>query len=135
MTSSYLNKYDIITAHRDVGTIHVRRNFALHVFPFSSLFCRILSSNIVHLNSFFTKMLKMCTSLSVKFAFCLNTAYTGPDLRGKLRNTIAFTDSQTENKPVKASPTIPPGPDCIICRFFSVCKLSDCYHLSIALFQ
>ena len=59
MTSSYLNKYDIITAHSDVGTIHVRRNFALHVFP--SLFCRILSSNIVHLNSLFTKMIKMCT--------------------------------------------------------------------------
>ena len=110
MTSRYLNKYDIITAHRDVGTLHVRRNFALHVFPFSSLFCCILSSNIVPLNSLFTKMIKMCTCLSVNFAFSLCTAYKDPDLRGKSRNTIAFADSQTESKHVKASPTIRPGP-------------------------
>ena len=39
--------------------------------------------------------------LSVKFVFFLTIAYEGPHIRGNLRNTIAFTDSQTENKPVK----------------------------------
>ena len=39
--------------------------------------------------------------LSVKFVFSLTIAYEGPDLRGNLRNTIAFADSQTENKPLK----------------------------------
>ena len=39
--------------------------------------------------------------LSVKFVFSLTIAYEGPDLRGNLRNTIVFEDSQTENKPVK----------------------------------
>ena len=39
--------------------------------------------------------------LSVKFVFALSIAYEGPDIRGNLRCTIAFTDSQTENKPVK----------------------------------
>ena len=39
--------------------------------------------------------------LSVKFVFSLTIAYEGPDIRGNLRNTIAFEDSQTENKPVK----------------------------------
>ena len=33
--------------------------------------------------------------------FYLTIAYEGPDLRGNSRNTIAFEDSQTENKPVK----------------------------------
>ena len=33
--------------------------------------------------------------------FYLTIAYEGPDLRGNSRNTIAFADSQTENKPVK----------------------------------
>ena len=37
--------------------------------------------------------------LSVKFVFSLTIAYEGPDIRGNLRNTIAFADSQTENKP------------------------------------
>ena len=46
-------------------------------------------------------MLKTCTCPSVKFVFSLTIAYEGPDLRGNLRNTIAFADSQTENKPVK----------------------------------
>ena len=46
-------------------------------------------------------MLKTCTYLSVKFVFFLTIAYEGQDLRGNLRNTIAFADSQTENKPVK----------------------------------
>ena len=46
-------------------------------------------------------MLKTCTCLSVKFVFSLNIAYEGPDLRENLRNTIAFADSQTGNKPVK----------------------------------
>ena len=39
--------------------------------------------------------------LSVKFVFSLTIAYEGPELRGNLRNTIAFADSQTENKPLK----------------------------------
>ena len=39
--------------------------------------------------------------LSVKFVFSVTIAYEGPDIRGNLRNTIAFADSQTENKPVK----------------------------------
>ena len=64
-----------------------------------------------------------------------NIACKSPDLRENLQSTITFADSKTENKPVKASTTIPPGPDCIICRFLSVCKLSDSYHLSTALFQ
>ena len=38
--------------------------------------------------------------LSVKFVFSLTIVYEGPDLRGNLRNTIAFADSQTGNKPV-----------------------------------
>ena len=33
--------------------------------------------------------------------FSLTIAYERPDLRGNLRNTIAFEDSQRENKPVK----------------------------------
>ena len=41
--------------------------------------------------------------MSVKFVFSVTIAYEGPDLRGNLRNTIAFADSQTENKPVKES--------------------------------
>ena len=43
-------------------------------------------------------MFKTCTCLSVKF---VTIAYDGPHLRGNLKNTIAFADSQTENKPVK----------------------------------
>ena len=41
--------------------------------------------------------------VSVKFVFSLTIAYEGPDIfiRGNFRNTIAFEDSQTENKPVK----------------------------------
>ena len=70
-------------------------------------------------------MLKTSTCLSVKFVFFLNIAYEGPDLRENLRNTIAFADSQTENKLVKACIAFPPGPDCIICKFLFVCKLSD----------
>ena len=46
-------------------------------------------------------MLKTCTCVSVKLVFPLTIAYEGPDIRGNLRNTIAFEDSQTENKPVK----------------------------------
>ena len=46
-------------------------------------------------------MLKTCTFLSVKFVFSLTIACQGPDLRGNFRNTIAFADSQTENKPVE----------------------------------
>ena len=42
----------------------------------------------------------MC--LSVKFAVSLDIASKGPDLRGNLQNTIAFADSQTEKKTVKA---------------------------------
>ena len=34
-----------------------------------------------------------------KIRLFLNIAYEGPDLRGNLRNTIVFADS--ENKPVK----------------------------------
>ena len=62
-------------------------------------------------------MFKTCTSLSVKFAYSSNTAYKGADFRGNLQNAIAFVDSQTENKPVKASTTISLGPDSFICRF------------------
>ena len=80
-------------------------------------------------------MFKTCTCLSVKFAYSSNTAYKGADLRGNLQNAIAFVDSQTENKPVKALTTISLGPDSFICRFLSFCKLIDCYHLFIALFQ
>ena len=80
-------------------------------------------------------MLKTFTCLSVKFAFSLILLYKCPDLRENLQSTITFADSKTENKPVKVSTTIPPRPDCIICRFLSVCKLSDSYHLSTALFQ
>ena len=46
-------------------------------------------------------MLKTCTCLFVKSVFSLTIAYESPDLRGNLRNTIVFADSQTENKPVK----------------------------------
>ena len=38
---------------------------------------------------------------SLGYLWFLTIAYEGPDLRGNLRNTIAFADSQTENKPVK----------------------------------
>ena len=48
-------------------------------------------------------MLKTCPCLSAKFVFSFTIAYEGPDLRGNSRNTIAFADSQTENKPVKES--------------------------------
>ena len=48
-------------------------------------------------------MLKTCTCLSVNFVFSFTIVYEGPDLRGNLRNTIAFAYSQTENKPVKES--------------------------------
>ena len=82
-------------------------------------------------------MFKTCTFLSVKFAYSSNTACKSPDLRGNFQNAIAFVDSQTENKPVKAFTTISPGPVSIsfIYRFLSVCKLIDCYHFSTALFQ
>ena len=46
-------------------------------------------------------MLKTCTCLFVKSVFSLTIAYEGPDLRGHLRNTVAFADSQIENKTVK----------------------------------
>ena len=73
----------------------------LAFFPFPLLFCSFLSSKQYNWIVSFTKMLKTCTCLSVKFVFSLTIAYEGPDLRGNLRNTIAFADSQTENKPVK----------------------------------
>ena len=74
--------------------------------------------------SLFTKMLKTCTCLSVKFAFSLNIAYKCPYLRENLQSTITFTDSKTVNKPVKASTTIPPGSDCISCIFFPLANLA-----------
>ena len=69
-------------------------------------------------------MLKTCTCLSVKFAFSLNIAYKGPYLRENLQSTITFADSKTVNKPVTASTTIPPGPDCISCIFFPLANLA-----------
>ena len=77
----------------------------LAFFPLSLAVLQFSLVKTVQLNSFFffffTKMLKTCTCPSVKFVFSLTIAYEGPDLRGNLRNTIAFADSQTENKPVK----------------------------------
>ena len=53
-----------------------------------------------------------------------NIAFKGPDLRENLQSTITFADSKTENKPVKASTTIPPGPDCISCIFFPLANVA-----------
>ena len=73
----------------------------LAFFPLSLAVLQFSLVKTVQLNSFFfTKMLKTCTCLSVKFVFSFTIAYEGPDLRGNLRNTIAFADSQTGNKPV-----------------------------------
>ena len=104
-------------AHRD-NTCAAKLCFVL--FPFSSLFYRFLSSNTVQLDSLFTKMLKTCTCLSV----CKIRLFPGPDLRENLQSTITFADSKTENKPVKASTTVPPGPDCISCIFFQFTNLA-----------
>ena len=107
--------------HRD-NTCAAKLCFAFFPFPR----CFAVFSHQIQYNwiSLFTKMLKTCTCLSVKFAFSLNIAYKCPYLRGNLQSTITFTDSKTVNKPVKASTTIPPGPDCISCIFFPLANLA-----------
>ena len=101
----------------------MRRNFALHFFPFPR--CFAVFSHQIQYNwiSLFTKMLKTCTCLSVKFAFSLNIAYKGPDKR-KFAKQNNFRGFKKVNKPVRASTTIPPGPDCISCIFFPFANLA-----------
>ena len=106
-------------------------------FPFSrcsAVFSRQIQYSFTYKYFIYKNAKNMYVSVC-KIRLFPNIAYKGPDLRENLQSTITFADSKTENKPVKASTTIQPGPDCIICRFLFVCKLSDSYHLSTALFQ
>ena len=106
-------------------------------YPFSrcsAVFSRQIQYSFIYKYFIYKNAKNIYVSLC-KIRLFPNIAFKGPDLRENLQSTITFADSKTENKPVKVSTTIPPRPDCIICRFLSVCKLSDSYHLSTALFQ
>ena len=96
-------------------------------FAFFSFFLAVLPFSLVKystIGQFLYKNAKNVYVLVCKIRLSLNIAYKGPDLRENLQSTITFADSKTENKPVKASTTIPPGPDCISCIFFPFANLA-----------